>query len=308
MWIRRGIGPTWFIIGAALIGAIAVPINLYYNFRLTTSPFTMPYALHSRQYMRVPQFFWQGLAPAKAIQHPHLAWFYTVHEPAEVQVQTGSLRNFLLGMWLKWKLLAGSFLNPPVLSVLLFSALLAWRQKRAWLAWLAIVALPLVQMSITPWMREHYMAPAVAAWIAILGIGARMIWRWKPGGVRIGPLLLTVILAAHLYLSCDWAIAMNRQGAQTSGTARAKFIEMLKQEPGEDLVLVDCPPDEPGDPPGYRSVDDWVYNDADIDHSPVIFAHWMSDAQNAEIMNHYPQRHVWYVRLVPGGTSVRRMR
>jgi hypothetical protein len=332
-WIRARQWSKHFVIGGVLVGAIAVPVNLYYNWRVSTDPLTMPYKLHSQQYARVPQFYWQAIAPPKPIRDPHLRWFYQVHETTEVQFQTSGVGNFLRGVWFKLSFLAGTFLNPRILAIVLLAALLAWKQRLAWLAWLIVLVLPLVHMSLTPWLREHYLAPAMAAWIALLGLGAQVIWKWgmfsprghagslrenpenpaSPRGLnmrrmRIGQILVLAMLALHLYLACNWAIEMNREGAQTSGAARAKFIATLEAEPGDDLVLVDYPPDKPGDPPGYKSIDDWVFNDADIDHSPVIFAHWMSDAENAEILNYYSNRNVYYVRLFPGGTQVRRIR
>src|SRR5437899_1714982 len=43
---------------ATVLLPVAVFI-LYYNWRVTGDPLTMPYTLHARQYMAAPLFFWQ---------------------------------------------------------------------------------------------------------------------------------------------------------------------------------------------------------------------------------------------------------
>ena len=40
---------------------------------------------------------------------------------------------------------------------------------------------------------------------------------------------------------------------------------------------------------------DWVYNDADIDGSNIVWARDMAPARNAELMQYYPERHAWFV-------------
>src|SRR5204863_5214632 len=55
--------------------AVAVPVAafmLYYDFRVTGDPLTLPYSLHARQYMQVPLFFWSRPPPQK-VQYPNAA-------------------------------------------------------------------------------------------------------------------------------------------------------------------------------------------------------------------------------------------
>ncbi len=57
---------------------------------------------------------------------------------------------------------------------------------------------------------------------------------------------------------------------------------------GKHLVIV-----------GYPARDvpsqEWVYNEADIDNSKIVWARDMGYLQNLDLLEHYPDRQVWYV-------------
>jgi hypothetical protein len=41
--------------------------------------------------------------------------------------------------------------------------------------------------------------------------------------------------------------------------------------------------------------EEWVYNEADIDHSKVIWARDMNPRANQELLRYYPSRKVWLI-------------
>jgi hypothetical protein len=43
----------------------------------------------------------------------------------------------------------------------------------------------------------------------------------------------------------------------------------------------------------HQSLEEWVYNGADIDHEKVVWAHSMSAEQNAELIEYFSDRKVW---------------
>jgi hypothetical protein len=47
--------------------------------------------------------------------------------------------------------------------------------------------------------------------------------------------------------------------------------------------------------PGHYSLDEWVYNAADIDSSKVVWAREMSIAEDQELIHYYGSRKVWLV-------------
>jgi hypothetical protein len=68
-----------------------------------------------------------------------------------------------------------------------------------------------------------------------------------------------------------------------SGTVRAQVEIRLKQMPGRQLVVVRYASD-------HNSLDEWVYNAANIDSSKVVSAREMDQAENLELIQYYKDR------------------
>ncbi len=49
---------------------------------------------------------------------------------------------------------------------------------------------------------------------------------------------------------------------------------------------------------------EWVYNGADLNSSPVLFAHLRPDRETREFLEEYKDRTAWLVRLGPEPTDV----
>jgi hypothetical protein len=62
----------------------------------------------------------------------------------------------------------------------------------------------------------------------------------------------------------------------------------LEQLPGKQLAIVRYSAD-------HNPLDEWVYNDPDIDSSKVVWAREMDAADNLELMRYYRDRKVWLV-------------
>jgi len=74
---------------------------------------------------------------------------------------------------------------------------------------------------------------------------------------------------------------------------RARILSDLEHRHGKHLVLVHYGPRE-------NPWQEWVYNNADIDASNVIWARDMGYLKNQELLRRYPDRHVWYVEHTNG--------
>lgn len=73
--------------------------------------------------------------------------------------------------------------------------------------------------------------------------------------------------------------------------------DSLEQKPGGQLAIVRYSPD-------HQPLDEWVYNDADIDRSKVIWARDMGAAENEELIRYYKDRTVWLVQPDTNPVSV----
>jgi hypothetical protein len=67
---------------------------------------------------------------------------------------------------------------------------------------------------------------------------------------------------------------------------RAEVVRQLAQQPGKQLVLVRY-----GEK--HNVHEEWVYNRADIDAAPIVWAREMTPPQDAELLDYYRGRSVW---------------
>ena len=69
---------------------------------------------------------------------------------------------------------------------------------------------------------------------------------------------------------------------------RLAILRKLEQMPGQQLVLVRYGP--------HHDVDrEWVYNDADIGHSKVVWAHDMGEQGNQDLLAYFSGCQVWRI-------------
>ena len=87
--------------------------------------------------------------------------------------------------------------------------------------------------------------------------------------------------------SGEWASEWSGPGQL--GAARAGVQAELELLPGQQLAIVRYSP-------SHSSLDEWVYNDADIDDAKVIWAREMDAANNLELIRYYKGRSVWLVQ------------
>jgi len=79
-----------------------------------------------------------------------------------------------------------------------------------------------------------------------------------------------------------------RHAVTISNVERARTLTQLEAYPGGQLAIVRSNPAHPTSGP-------WVYNEADIDHAKVIWAHDMGPSRNKELLDYFHDRHAWLV-------------
>jgi hypothetical protein len=289
----------------------AVPLTLivaagawmgYYNYRVFGSPATLPYTVDRAQYGVAPYFVWQSQRPKPLYRHEVMRRFYEQQEFdgfQKIHNVSGFVPQTLLKAAEGILFFAGIVLLVPLL--MLRPVLLDRRIRFLVLCVLVLMAGQLVEIFLFP----HYLAPFTAAFYAIGLQALRHLRLWTPGGQPVGLTLtrlivtLCVVLAGvrlgaeplHLGLP-TWpgAWASEWYGSdRRSGTTRAQIESRLEQIPGRQLVIVRYSPE-------HNSLDEWVYNAADIDNSRVVWAREMDEAGNLELIHYYKDRTVWLVQ------------
>jgi hypothetical protein len=293
-----------------LLRRTAVPLALivaagawmgYYNYHVFGSPLTLPYTIDRAQYAVTPYLVWQSRRPEPIYRHKVMREFYNNDELNEFN-EINHLSGFVPQTFAKAArtilFYAGIALLFPL--IMLRRVLLDRRIRFLVLCVLVLIAGQLVEVFLFP----HYLAPFTAAFYAIGLQAMRHLRLWAPGDQQVGRTLvrltvtICVVLAGvrlcaeplHLGLpiwpgawASEWYCLDGRSGAP-----RAQIESRLEQKPGRQLVIVRYATD-------HNSLDEWVYNAADIDGSKVIWAREMDQAENIELIHYYKDRSVWLV-------------
>jgi uncharacterized SAM-binding protein YcdF (DUF218 family) len=178
-------------------------------------------------------------------------------------------------------------------------ALWAMAKSRKMRIFPLILFVLLVGVFIEQWLAEpHYAAPALAATVAVVLYGLRLLWTWRPKGVPVGPMLVRsavmLLLAQSLLATGELALNPYRidvtdpQHYIVPQLERARLTSELERIPGNHLIFLRFQYKERG---GIF----WLFNDPDLNNSRIIWAHDMGIEENQRLMKLYPNRHVWLV-------------
>jgi hypothetical protein len=171
---------------------------------------------------------------------------------------------------------------------------LPWALRDPWTRFLAAtLLLGMVGLLTTSfWHPPHYAAPFVAPALLVGVRCARQARLFAPRGRAVGRRLAAALLPASAVF-CLFQIAELARGRGPSWSdERAAVARRLRQAPGDDLVLVRFAPWAPD----YG----WVYNGADRERSPIVWARQMTAVEDCALAAHYAGRAVWDLEVVDG--------
>jgi hypothetical protein len=274
----------------------------YYDYRAFGSPLTMPYTIDRATYAMAPYYVWQSPRPEPPYRHEELRRFYnvaelkyykTVHDPYWFLPAT------LIKMFEVFLFYAGVALFPPLIMVRR-----VFLDKRIRFLVLSVCFLA-CGMVIEIFLIPHYVAPFTAAFYAIGLQCMRHLRVWKPEGKPAGITILRFcvticFIMVGLRLAAkpldlepsEWPAPVwnaTWYGPAHFGTERAGIESSLDQAPGKQLAIVRYSDK-------HNPMEEWVYNDADIDASKVVWAREMDAANNRELLQYYRNRKVWLVQ------------
>jgi len=259
----------------------------YYNWRITGDPLTLPYLLFARDYLSAPTFVFQELREVPEHRHPIMR----AMDLEEVQLfeSQRDLRTWhrvaLNKLGFCWHFYLGWFLTLPLV--------MAPRLMRdRWMRFcLLTVALMIGSILTTTFGFPHYVAPATGALFALVVGGLRELDALRWSGRRIGRLALVLILLATA-VDLGARIRAHPTSIRDWQRTRALLAEKLIADGGDHLVLVRYRE-------GHSTGAEWVYNEADIDGSRVIWAREIDPTHDRSLIAHFPDRSAWLVDVTP---------
>jgi hypothetical protein len=270
--------------------AVLLPVAIwmgYYNYRVVGKPLLMPRLVNHHTYMMAPVFLWQEPAPQPHYRHRAMRDFHVGWEMSDYLAQRSLLGRVSWG-WDKATRLAGEYARSWGLAVpLIVLPWVFWRDR-----WMRIAVLLLaffaVALLLVVWVLAHYAAPVMGLFLVVSLECMRFLsaWRWRGKsigrwvtGTAIGLCFLSGVLA------CSKLVG-KRTAEPSFGTLRAHILSRLEQTGGKHLILVRYRPD-------HNPHLEWVYNAADIDRAPIVWAREMDTDQNAKLLEYFKGRHVW---------------
>src|SRR5262249_28248684 len=132
----------------------------------------------------------------------------------------------------------------------------------------------------------HYAAPVAGLFLllAVQALRYLRLWRWR--GRPAGRILVRASLVVSLVLLVPFCIQLSGATAQGWPVERARILKELREQGGRHLVFVHYQP-------GHSPHAEWVYNEADIDSSSVVWAREMKPEQNRALMKYFKDRTCW---------------
>jgi hypothetical protein len=182
---------------------------------------------------------------------------------------------------------------------LFFFAALPWVFSNKWLklAGISVLAL-LVGFFVITWVQPHYSAPITGVIFLIVVHAIRRLRLWRPRHSYSGRRLVSLMIAVYFvsYAFAFLLFAFNKQiwPDASWGFKRAGILAHLEQTEGLHLVIVRYGR-------AHNTVEEWVYNRANIDREKIVWAREMDPASNLKLLTYFCHRRVWLLR--PDGAA-----
>lgn len=270
--LRRLVVPLFLMLvaGAAFLG--------YYNDRVTGSPVRLPYTEYESQYSGMPLFGWQNERPVPVFLNSPLEEYYRSYVVPLSQWR----RPLPIVFWHRLVEVAAEYWGP-VLTSLALAGFLCSRDRWRSIA-LASLGAALLATILCYWFSwSHYQAPAVAFYmfLAVSGLQAAHTRLAAVPGQRIG--LFAMLFLAHLAVIVHAQNGEHGLPLHQGSSVRQNIIGAARFVGGRKLVFVRrIPP--------YNVHVSYVFNDAQIDASQVVWAWDRGPEENRRLLAYYPDR------------------
>jgi hypothetical protein len=278
---RKWAGRGWAKVALCLVPVFA--LTVWHNYRVTGSPWLLPYQL-SQQVYGVPQSMrFQTVVPRPALSLKTLEDSYDWQRGARRELDTSwpdriadKLYRFS-GFFVDYYFFIPCLLFPWV------------RIPHRW--WIAGSCLALLLGNFFyPFFFYHYAAPltGLVMLAALSGCVYLQRFRW-------GPFLVAVLLVCATFRPIRQAMQDRFQPVVTAPLAKSRhdIEQRLRAIPGRHLVFVQYAPD-------HNFHAEWVYNGAEIDTAKIVWARPVDPESDRAFLRYLGSDHVW--RIEPDTT------
>jgi hypothetical protein len=310
-WLRKSGALSGVWSGGMDLARVAIPALLvlvavggviaFNNFRVTGSPWTLPYQLHDREYALAPMFSVLPLRTEPLYRHAVMrdfwaSWNVGQWRDARAEPFAGTLaklsilNDFFFGSWV------------VMIPLLLWPYALRTTEARLTAVLLGVLVLMLLPViAVLP----HY----GAAFAGVLSLrvlqSLSRLSAWRPGGKTVGWALVAAVAVLFVVGFGNSAVGMIRSGASPAVLSGQDSMSRRLMERDREFGFVRAAMDRRLAKSGERQVvlvryaanhnlqNEWVYNAADIDAAPVVWAREMGPSQDAPFLEYFHDRQAW---------------
>ncbi len=288
-WKEKTLPVLW---PAALVILLSAGCMALYFQRTTGNPLRMPYVVYREAASTAPHFVFQRPRPEPKWNYDVLREFYTseLHDYTVAREHPFQAALAKLVSW--WRFYIGITLTLPLI-VFCF-----WKKPWARAHWITLAIFLAVAITPQVWFSPHYAAPATGLVMIAVTAGLARIHIRSPWLVRTIALCAcaTIVVNASFKSPGAPGSRWTAWGVAPAGFSRASVAAKLDAAAGQHLVLVHYSPH-------HNFHQEWVYNDADIDNSKIVWARDSGPFLNRTLLRHFQGRRVWLVD--PDGTPPR---
>ena len=293
-FIKKIILPFSLILCITVLGMGA------YNKQITGDSKVFPYFLYTQTCRGVPIFIWQPYASRVKFNHKIIELHeknFTEKYYIDKKTWKGFVKDMRNDSFAMSMYFFGYPLAIPSLAVLL---LFFFHRQTAARFWAALSILLGTCAAMTTPANAHYFSPLTCLAVLLISIGLRGLAGLKLRDGRIGPGLVIFLIALQLVLNIILTpippivtLARNIQSPQINLPAsftRKELSNILMKRGGKYLVIVKYPLT-------HNYFFEWVYNDADIDHAPIVWARDMDEGHNKKLLEYFKDRQVLFINV-----------
>ncbi len=283
----------------ALILASGICLQLVINRSITGQVTQLPYQLHESQYGVAPVLIWQkpheptiGHRFAEQVVFHHGWSMNAYNQTASFTGYFDMLHRrkvFLVNHW-------GQMLACAPLGLLFLRP-----ERRRFIGLIGLLLIAILVINCIPWAVPQYVSPLIPIAIFIgcsvsrgfiKRVGSSLRISNRPIRLEYAAFIFVLLLNAFGVLSIAYARSSRSEGWEVSwAEKRVEIIRQLESRPQQDLVFVRYPAN-------FDIVNsEWVFNDADIENTPVLWVRWGTTELNQRVTLAYPNRKVWLLQF-----------
>jgi hypothetical protein len=280
--IRNVILPFLIIIGSVLIAMG------YYNQCITGNAFSAPYNKYETTYSNSPNFVWEKIRPQPEFSNKTMAVFneeYCLknhHDHLKFTTRLLEIR----------KNISFVFVSNPFYNIPLFCSLLLLISGERWMMFIYFnVIVFWVLTTLSFWSSTYYTSVLVGLYAIMLTQGLRVLSffriqrRKRPGRLLVISFLYIALLLCVQNVKSSTPVYVYRWAEVRQG-----IINNLQKTNKKHLIIVRYGQ-------AHNFLDEWVYNEADIDHASVVWAHEMQNVQDQELIEYFKDRQAWLLDI-----------